>query len=166
DHELFAPQQFPVHPDVVLILKRGHASKQGDAFFTVTLLRGRRSRLANDVLLAGHHPVPVEIDRAWTHAKLVAALQQRIDFRGAEQGFGGHASVVRTVAAHLVFLDDRDGMPPGARPTGGTATRRATADDDEVESPVGFPHPRHRSSLVQSRRDGCTTRSWGPSPRN
>src|SRR5205823_2832887 len=100
--------------DAVLVLERRLPPEQGDALALELLGGPFGPGLADDVLLAGHHPGPVEVDGPGPDAERAGTLEEGVDLGGAEQGLGGHAGAVGAVAADLVLLDDGD--RPAARP--------------------------------------------------
>jgi hypothetical protein len=79
-------------------------------------------------------------------AELIEMVQQVMDFRRAQQGFGRDAAPVQADAAELVALDERGLHAELRRPDRRDITARPAADHHQVESRL-----RHSSFLDPSR---------------
>ena len=89
---------------------------------------------------ARHHLSEVELRGGAAQAEVPRAPHVAQKAGGADEGLGGDATGVETIAAHLVFFDERDLGPHGCRDVGGDEPGRARPDHHEVA--LELPRPR------------------------
>ena len=87
---------------------------------------------ADDPLHPLHHRGEIHCIRADADAELARMCDVGEQARGTDQCLGGHATGVQAVAAHLVFLDERDPRTRGRADVGRDQPGTAGADDDHV----------------------------------